>query len=121
MPAKLSPDFSCGSRPGSHHTFAHEKSGLGADIPLPVGEYLSGLIHRMNSDIVPVKSFTFRHEAECAQQILESAHIVSVLSGDDASGWAPHIGLATGGITLLVNQIDLEQARRLIEGEDAQQ
>jgi hypothetical protein len=28
MPAKLSPDFSCGSRPGSHHTFAHEKSGL---------------------------------------------------------------------------------------------
>jgi hypothetical protein len=28
MPAKLSPDFSCGSRPGSHYTFAHEKSGL---------------------------------------------------------------------------------------------
>jgi hypothetical protein len=25
----LSPDFSCGSRPGSHHSFAHEKSGLG--------------------------------------------------------------------------------------------
>jgi hypothetical protein len=33
MPAKLSPDFSCGSRPGSHHTFAHEKSGL-ADFEL---------------------------------------------------------------------------------------
>jgi hypothetical protein len=29
MPAKWSPDFSCGSRPGSHHSFAHEKSGLG--------------------------------------------------------------------------------------------
>jgi hypothetical protein len=75
----------------------------------------------MNSDIVPVKTFAFRHDAECAQQILAAASIVSVLSGDDASGWAPDIGFATGGITLLVNRTDLEQARLLIEGEDAAQ
>jgi hypothetical protein len=69
----------------------------------------------MNGELVSLKTFPYRHEAENAQQILETAGIPSMLSGDDASGWAPHVGLASGGIKLLVNREDLEQAVGLLE------
>jgi hypothetical protein len=70
----------------------------------------------MNSDLVSIKTFSFRPEAERAQQLLESAGIASILSGDDASGWAPHIGFASGGITLSVMRADGEQAQTILEG-----
>jgi hypothetical protein len=69
----------------------------------------------MNSDLVALRTFSFRPEAERAQQLLEASGIASMLSGDDASGWAPHIGFATGGITLSVVPPDVEQARKILE------
>jgi len=69
----------------------------------------------MNSDLIPVRTFSFRPEAERAKQVLEASGIMSVLRGDDASGWAPHIGFATGGVTLLVHQDDLEQSQKILE------
>jgi Putative prokaryotic signal transducing protein len=69
----------------------------------------------MNSNLPSLRTFSFRPEAERAQQILEAAGIPSVVSGGDASGWAPHIGFATGGITLSVDRADHEQARKLLE------
>lgn len=74
----------------------------------------------MNSNFVSLKTFSFRPEAERAQQVLEAAGIASVLSGDDASGWAPHIGFATGGVTLAVGRADVEQARKVLEAGDEQ-
>jgi hypothetical protein len=69
----------------------------------------------MNSDLVDIKTYSFRPEAERAQQYLQTAGIPSILSGDDASGWAPHLGFGGGGITLSVNRSDLENARALLE------
>jgi hypothetical protein len=69
-----------------------------------------------NTDLVALKTFSYRHEAERAQQQLEAAGIPSIVSGDDASGWAPHLGFGTGGISLAVNRADYEQARAILEG-----
>jgi hypothetical protein len=69
----------------------------------------------MNSDLLPVGNFPSRFEAERAQQILEASGITSMLRGGDASGWAPHLGFAAGGITLFVEATDLEEAKRLLE------
>jgi hypothetical protein len=69
----------------------------------------------MNADLVPVRTFSYRHEAERAQQLLQSAGIASIVRGDDASGWVPHIAFGTGGMTLLVNPADFEEAATLLE------
>lgn len=69
----------------------------------------------MNSDIILVRTLSYRPEAERARQVLVAAGICSVVSGDDASGWAPHIGFATGGTALFLNQVDLEQSERLLQ------
>lgn len=68
----------------------------------------------MNSDFVPVKTFSIRPEAERAQQFLAAEGITALISGDDASGWAPHIGWAGGGITLSVARADLDSAEELL-------
>lgn len=68
----------------------------------------------MHADLVPSASFALRHEAERAQQILATCGIPSEIRGDDASGWAPHIGLATGGIALWVQRDRLEEAMRVL-------
>jgi hypothetical protein len=69
---------------------------------------------------VIVRTFSFRPEAERAQQVLEAAGIASLLRADDASGWAPHLGFAAGGATLAVDQADVEQARKILGEEDSQ-
>jgi len=68
----------------------------------------------MNSELVPLKTFPFRAGAEQAQQFLQVSGISSSVGGDDASGWAPHLGLSAGGITLFVSEADLSEARQLL-------
>ena len=68
----------------------------------------------MNSELVPLKTFPFRHGAEQAQQLLQASGIASTVGGDDAAGWAPHLGLAAGGITLFVSEADLTEARQVL-------
>ena len=72
----------------------------------------------MKSDLIPVKTFSFRPDAEHAQQLLEASGVSSVVSGDDASGWAPHLGFAAGGIALLVDRNDMEKATKVLESPD---
>lgn len=69
----------------------------------------------MNSSLVTLTTFSFRFEAERLQQVLQSEGIGSMIKGDDASGWNPVIGLATGGMTVLVNQADYESAKLLLD------
>ena len=66
-------------------------------------------------NLVPVGTFSFRPEAERAKQLLDASEITSVVRGEDAAGWAPHLGFATGGVTLLVDPTDLERAKKLLE------
>lgn len=71
----------------------------------------------MNSRLVSIKGFggfAARADAERAQQLLRSAGIESIICGDDAGGWAPHIGLATGGIELRVKADESENAKQIL-------
>jgi hypothetical protein len=56
----------------------------------------------MRSDTEIVRSFANRNEAEFAQQLLRAHGIESQVKGDDASGWLPHLSLASGGFALRV-------------------
>jgi len=65
-------------------------------------------------DLVVVKIFTYRHEAELAQTALEAADINSMISADDAGGEV--VGLEfTRGVRLLVRSEDEEPAREILE------
>lgn len=68
----------------------------------------------MKTELVPVRTFPFRPGAEHAQQILQASGIASTVGGDDAAGWAPHLGLAAGGVTLFVEPASLEEAREIL-------
>ncbi len=69
----------------------------------------------VNPDLVPVKSFPYRVEAERAQQVLQAAGIASLVRGDDAGGWAPHLSFAGGGVTLFVDRQDYDRATEVLE------
>ena len=67
-----------------------------------------------NSDTVTVATFNYRPEAERALLQLEASGIIAALRGDDASGWAPHLGIAGGGIKLIVSKEQEADARALL-------
>ena len=69
----------------------------------------------MKSDLVTLTTYSFRFEAERLQQVLQSEGIGSMIQGDDASGWNPLIGLATGGMTVRVTRADYESAKLLLD------
>ena len=69
-----------------------------------------------DSDLVTVRTFNDRIEAELAQSALEAAGIESMVSGDDAGGVQP--GLWTGeGVALLVRAEDATSAREILDVE----
>ena len=68
----------------------------------------------MDSELIAVRTFSYRPEAERAQGILEASGIPSHIRGGDASGWLPHIGLGTGGMALMVAQADCETAEKVL-------
>jgi hypothetical protein len=72
----------------------------------------------MKTELVSLKTFSIRPEAERAQQILEGSGISSLIRGDDAGGWAPHIGFGTGGVALLVERTHFDQAKKLLDDAD---
>ncbi|UCG43976.1 MAG: DUF2007 domain-containing protein [candidate division WOR-3 bacterium] len=62
------------------------------------------------SDLVCIRTYSFRPEAELARSVLESRGIESVLMADDAHGVRPMVGLATGGVRLCVRREETEKA-----------
>jgi Putative prokaryotic signal transducing protein len=70
-------------------------------------------------DLVVVRRYRWRHEAEMAQGLLEDAGLEGLVLADDAGGLLGGIGLPLGEppVRLLVREEDLEVARELLTSE----
>jgi hypothetical protein len=69
-----------------------------------------------DTELVVVRTFNDRIEAELAQSALEAAGIESMVRGDDAGGVQP--GLWTGeGVDVLVREEDATNAREILDVE----
>ena len=67
------------------------------------------------SDLVCIRTYSFRPEAELARSVLEAGGIESVVMADDAHGMRPMVGLATGGVRLCVRREDAEKAVAVLD------
>jgi len=65
-------------------------------------------------ELVVIRTFTDRIEAELAHSALEAAGIASMLRSDDAGGLRPHMTL-TNGVELLVRAEDAAVARAVLD------
>jgi len=68
------------------------------------------------SDLVVLRTFNDRIEAELAQSALEAAGIESMTRGDDAGGTQPGLWASTG-VDLLVREEDATNAREILDVE----
>jgi hypothetical protein len=69
----------------------------------------------MSGELVTIKTFVYRHEAEMAQSFLKAYGIPSMVSADDCGGWNPYLVPLTGGACLMVRRDCAEDAIRLLE------
>jgi hypothetical protein len=66
-------------------------------------------------DLVVVRTFNSRPEADVAKSALDAAEIESMVLGDDAGGLQP--GLWEGrGVAVVVNREDEQEAREILRG-----
>ena len=66
-----------------------------------------------DSELIAVRTYLNRIEAEIAQGVLESADIASMIAADDAGGTRP--GLWMGGVRLLVRLEDAQRANEILD------
>ena len=64
-------------------------------------------------ELVVVRTFLNKMEAEIAQGALKAANIESMVSADDAGGTRP--GLWMSGVRLLVRAVDAERATTILQ------
>ena len=72
------------------------------------------------SQLIKIRIFLYRHEAEMAKELLERQGIKVLLNMDDCGGTRPHLAYS-GGAALLVMEEDVQKARELLNnayGED---
>ena len=69
-----------------------------------------------DSELVVVRTFNDRIEAELAQSALEAAGIESMVRGDDAGGTQPGLW-ASEGVAVLVREEDAIAAREILDVE----
>jgi hypothetical protein len=70
----------------------------------------------VGDDLVAVKTFGSRLEAELARGLLESHGIPSFIRADDAGGMRPPPFQFSAGAQLIVRSIDAIPARRVLRG-----
>jgi len=63
------------------------------------------------ADLVCIKRFADRHEADVAKSVLDANAIGSFIQSDDAGGMYPFM---TEQIQLLVKKIDVQEAKRVL-------
>ena len=63
-------------------------------------------------DLVVIRTYLNRIEAELAHSALEAAHIDSIVYGDGSAGTQP--GLWLGGVKLLVRAADAAEAGEIL-------
>jgi hypothetical protein len=64
-------------------------------------------------ELVPIRTFVTRIDAELAKGALHAAGIESMISADDSGGTRPHLW-ASLGVRLLVREADLEEAESVL-------
>ncbi len=69
------------------------------------------------SELICLKTFANRLEAELAKSVLESNAIKASVSADDAGGMRPDLGFTSGGVKLFVLDENAERALELLETE----
>jgi putative signal transducing protein len=69
----------------------------------------------MNDEIVVVRTFNDRIEADLAASALDAAGIESMIRDDDAGGMQPALAL-TNGVQLLVHADDASAAGDILDG-----
>ena len=67
------------------------------------------------SDIICIKNYNNRVEAELAKSFLEDSDIEAVVSADDCGGMRPHLLLGTNGTRLLVKEEDAQKALEVLK------
>jgi len=67
------------------------------------------------ADLVNIKTFLYRHEAEMAKGLLDEENIEAMISADDLGGYRPHLAFGMGGVQLLVKKEDVEKAQAIIK------
>jgi hypothetical protein len=77
----------------------------------PVGTARTG--GTVEAELVVVRSFGDRIEAEMARSALEAAGIRSMVRGDDCAGLRPHMSLGSG-IELIVRAMDRAKALEVL-------
>ncbi|MBU1102232.1 DUF2007 domain-containing protein [Patescibacteria group bacterium] len=66
-------------------------------------------------ELICIKTYPNRADAELARTLLEENGIKAMVSGDDAGGAYPGLLWGTGGARLLVRKKDKEKALSLLE------
>lgn len=66
-----------------------------------------------DSELITVRTFLNRMEAEIAQSALEAADIESMIAADDAGGARP--GLWMSGVRLIVRAEDVQRANEILD------
>lgn len=69
------------------------------------------------SELVCIKTFLNRYEAEIAKGLLESRGIEVILSADDAGGMQPQLTF-TRGVRLIVKEEEAEAALKILEEQE---
>ena len=67
------------------------------------------------NDLVNIRTFTQRYEAEIAQGLLSEAGIESMISADDCGGQRPDLSVRMGGVQLVIRKEDIEKANEILE------
>jgi len=69
-----------------------------------------------DSDLVVVRTFLNRFEADVAKSALDAAEIDSLISADDAGGLRPAMSLGSG-VELLVREEDAARAAEILNAD----
>jgi hypothetical protein len=69
-----------------------------------------------HNELVAIRTYLNKIEAEIAQGALEAADIESMISADDAGGLRP--GLWMGGVRLLVRVEDAGRAAKILDSSE---
>lgn len=64
------------------------------------------------ADLICIKKFADRHEADVAKSVLDANHIASFIQSDDAGGMYPSM---TQRIQLLVKKTDVQEASKILQ------
>ena len=71
--------------------------------------------NKIMANLILVKTFLYRHEAEIAKGLLKEKNIESVIQADDAGGAVPMASLGMGNVKLLVQDQDAVKAQETLE------